>query len=42
MWQSEQDREQEELDELLEAEELEDDDPDYQFYITLMNGGKNG
>lgn len=40
MWQSEQNREHEELDELIAQDEAEDNDPDYCFYITLMSGTK--
>ena len=41
MYNPEQDKEQEEINELLEMEEAEDNEPDYQFFITLMGGRKN-
>ena len=36
MYNPEEEKDTDEINELLEQEEAEDNDPDYQFYITLM------
>ena len=41
MYNPEEEKEQEEINELIQQEEIEENNPDYQFYITLMKGVKN-